>query len=46
MSDFIREAEWGPAFNAQSKMLDAYAKKHKLEDQDWRKHKPWYKPSK
>ena len=46
MSDFIREAEWGPAFNAQNKMLDAHAKKYKLEDQDWRKHKPWYKPSK
>jgi len=23
-------------------MLDEYAKKFKLEDQDWRKQKPWY----
>ena len=25
MSDFIRDGEWGPAFNAQNAMLDAYA---------------------
>ena len=43
MSAFIRVGEWGPAFNAQNKMLDAYAKKYNLEDKDWRPHKPWYK---
>jgi ribonuclease Z len=46
MSDFIKEGEWGPGFNAQNRMLDEYAKKYKLQDQDWRKQKPWYKPSK
>jgi ribonuclease Z len=46
MSDFIKQGEWGPGFNAQNKMLDEYAKKYKLERQDWRKQKPWYKPSK
>ena len=46
MSDFIKQGEWGPGFNAQNKMLDEYAKKYKLEKQDWRKQKPWYKPSK
>jgi hypothetical protein len=45
MSDFIKQGEWGPGFNAQNKMLDEYAKKYKLEKQDWRKQKPWYKPS-
>jgi ribonuclease Z len=46
MSDFIKAGEWGPGFNAQNKMLDAYAKEFNLEDQDWRKERPWYKPSK
>jgi ribonuclease Z len=46
MSDFIKQGEWGPGFNAQNPMLDEYAKKFKLEDQDWRKQKPWYKPGK
>ncbi len=46
MSDFIKQGEWGPGFNAQNKMLDEYAKKYKLEKQDWRKQKPWYKPDK
>ncbi len=46
MSDFIKQGEWGPGFNAQNRMLDEYAKKYKLEKQDWRKQKPWYKPSK
>jgi len=45
MTDFIKAGEWGPAFNAQNKMLDAHAKKYNLQDQDWRKQKPWYKPS-
>jgi len=45
MSDFIKQGEWGPGFNAQNQMLDEYSKKFKLEDQDWRKMKPWYKPS-
>jgi len=46
MSDFIKAGEWGPAFNAQNEMLDAHSKKYNLQDQDWRKQKPWYKPSK
>jgi ribonuclease Z len=46
MSDFIKQGEWSPGFNAQNRMLDEYAKKFKLQDQDWRKQKPWYKPSK
>ena len=46
MSDFIKAGEWGPAFNAQNNMLDEHAKKYNLQDQDWRKQKPWYKPSK
>ena len=46
MSDFIDEGEWGPAFNAQNEMLDEHSKKYNLEEQDWRKEKPWYKPSK
>ena len=46
MSDFIKSGEWGPAFNAQNKMLDEHAKKYKLEKMDWRKQKPWYKPTK
>ena len=45
MSDFIKAGEWGPGFNAQNKMLDAHSKKYNLEDQDWRKQKPWYKPA-
>ena len=46
MSDFIKQGEWGPGFNAQNAMLDEYAKKFKLEKQDWRKQKSWYKPAK
>ncbi len=46
MSDFIKQGEWGPGFNAQNAMLDEYAKKFKLEKQDWRKQKSWYKPVK
>ena len=46
MSDFIKSGEWEQAFNAQNKMLDEHAKKYNLQDQDWRKHKPWYKPTK
>ena len=45
MSDFIKQGEWGPGFNAQNRMLDEYSKKYKLEDQDWRPQKPWYKPA-
>ena len=44
MSDFIKSGEWGPAFNAQNKMLDAHAKKFGIENQDWRPKKPWYRP--
>ena len=46
MSDFIKSGEWGPGFNAQNEMLDAHSKKYNLQDQDWRKQKPWYKPGK
>jgi len=34
MSKFIKEGEWGPGFNAQNKMLDAYAKKYKMGKMD------------
>jgi len=44
MSDFIKKGEWGPAFNAQNYLIDAHAEKYNLQDQDWRKQKPWYKP--
>ena len=43
ISDFIKSGEWGPAFNAQNKMLDEHAEKYKLQDQDWRPAKVWYK---
>jgi ribonuclease Z len=43
MSDYIKDGEWGPAFNAQNEMLDKFSKEHNLEKQDWRKDKPWYK---
>ncbi len=46
MSDFIKSGEWGPGFNAQNRMLDEYAEKYNLQKQDWRKQKPWYKPTK
>jgi len=46
MSDFIKSGEWGPGFNAQNELLDAHSKKYNLQDQDWRKQKPWYKPGK
>ena len=36
----------GVGFNAQNKMLDAHAEKYNLQDQDWRKQKPRYKPEK
>jgi ribonuclease Z len=42
MSDFIKSGEWGPAFNAQNELLDEHMKKYNLQDQDWRKQKPWY----
>ena len=45
MSDFIKSGEWGPAFNAQNPMLDEHSKKYNLEEMDWRKQKPWYKPT-
>ena len=46
MSDFIKQGEWGPGFNAQNKMLDEYSEKHNLQKQDWRKTRPWYQPNK
>jgi ribonuclease Z len=45
MSDFIKGGEWGPGFNAQNKMLDDFSEEYNLQDQDWRKTRPWYKPS-
>ena len=42
MSDFIKNGEWGPGFNAQNPMLDEFMKKYNLEDEDWRPDKPWY----
>jgi ribonuclease Z len=45
MSDFIKAGEWGPGFNAQNEMLDEHMKKFNLQDQDWRKQKPWYQPA-
>jgi ribonuclease Z len=45
MSDFIKDGEWGPGFNAQNEMLDEHAKKFGLEEQDWRKQRPWYQPN-
>jgi ribonuclease Z len=45
MSDFIANGEWGPAFNAQNKMLDEHSRKYNLQEMDWRKQKPWYKPT-
>ena len=44
MSDFIKSGEWGPGFNAQNEMLDKHRDRYKLQDQDWRKQRPWYKP--
>ena len=46
MSDFIASGEWPPGFKAQDEMLDEHMKKYNLQEQDWRKQKPWYKPSK
>ena len=46
MSDFIKAGEWGPGFNAQNKMLDEHSQKYNLQEMDWRKQKPWYKPIK
>ena len=46
MSDFIKNGEWGPGFNAQNSMLDEYMKKYKLEDVDWRPEKSWYEKEK
>jgi len=45
MSKFIKDGEWGPGFNAQNEMLDEHAKKYNLQEMDWRKQKPWYKPN-
>ncbi|UCH40584.1 MAG: hypothetical protein JSU67_02465, partial [Gammaproteobacteria bacterium] len=45
MSDFIKKGEWGPAFNAQNYMIDEHAERYNLQEQDWRKQKPWYKPN-
>ena len=46
MTDFIKEGEWGPGFNAQNKLLDEHSKTYELQGQDWRRRKPWYEPTK
>lgn len=46
MTDFIKAGEWAPGLNAQNKMLDEHARKYKLQEQNWREQKSWYKPSK
>ena len=46
MSDFIKNGEWGPGFNAQNRMLDEHAERYNLKDQDWRLKKPWYEKEK
>ncbi len=45
MSDFIDSGEWGAGFNAQNDLLDAFAEKFGLQDQDWRPTRPWYEPN-
>ncbi len=45
MSDFIKDGEWGPGFNAQNELLDAFSKSYNLQDQDWRPAQPWYEPA-
>ena len=44
MTDFIKQGEWGPGFNAQNEILDEHRDKYRLQDLDWRKQKPWYEP--
>ena len=44
MSDFIKQGEWGPGFNAQNKMLDEHAERYQLQDQDCLNQNPWYDP--
>ena len=46
MSEFIASGEWGPGFNAQNRMLNEHMGKYQLQDQDWRKAKPWYEEGK
>ena len=45
MSDFIKNGEWGPGFNAQNEMLDEHSERYNLEEQDWRPSRPWYEPT-
>ena len=45
MSEFIISGEWGPGFNAQNAMLDAFSERYGLQDQDWRPSRPWYDPA-
>ena len=45
MTSFIQQGEWGPGFNAQNRMLDEFAERFDLENQDWRKERPWYEGS-
>lgn len=37
MSDFIKSGKWREGYEASDKMLDEFARKYGLEDQDWRK---------
>jgi ribonuclease Z len=43
-SEFIAAGEWGPGFNAQNDMLDAFSEEYGLDEQDWRPTKVWYEP--
>ena len=36
MTDFIRDGKWREGYEASDRMLDDFAKKFELEDQDWR----------
>jgi hypothetical protein len=44
-SKVLQKGEWGPGFNAQNKLLDDFSEEYNLQKQDWRKAKPWYKPT-
>ncbi len=45
MSDFIKDGEWGPGFNAQNDLLDRFRDEYGLQEVDWRLQKPWYEPN-
>ena len=33
-------------YQHKAKLVDGFSKKYNLQDQDWRKQRPWYKPTK